>query len=115
MKQEKKRRTDIAAVQNQLMQDVLPMLMEKCESPLEAIYILASFAKNAALTMGLTAGQPPRKVIKACIAIFEERNYNDQALTAIASVMQQKIREKGVCDLKDAIAAVDEMKGTKAN
>lgn len=50
MKQEKKRRTDIEAVQNQLMQEVLPMLMEK-----------------------------------------------------------------GVCDLKDAIAAVDEMTGNKAN
>ena len=115
MKQKEKRKTDFVGIQNQLMQDVLPMLMEKCEGPLEAIYILASFAKNAALTMGITAGQPPKNVIKACIAIFEERNYNDQALTATAAVMQEKIKEKGVADLKDAIAAVDEITGTKGN
>ena len=115
MKQKEKQKTDFAGVQNQLMQAVLPMLMEKCGNPLEAICILTSFAKNAALTMGITAGQPPKNVIKACIAIFEERNYNDQALTAMAAMMQEKIKEKGVSDLNDAIAAVDEITGTKGN
>ena len=115
MKQKEKQKTDFAGVQNQLMQAVLPMLMEKCGNPLDAIYILASFAKNAALTMGITAGQPPRAVIKACIAIFEEMNYNDQVLTAVAAAMQERIRERGACDLKDAIAAVYEVTGTKGN
>ena len=52
-KQGKKKETDFGAVNSWLQENVLPMLMEKCASPLEAIYLLTSFTKNAALTIGV--------------------------------------------------------------
>ena len=109
-------KTDFSAVNRWLEENVLTMLMEKCESPLEAIFLLTSFAKNAALTIGLTAGLPPSKTIEACQAIFSEKNYNDKAMTAMAEVMAKKIKENGgVCDLEDAIAAVDEVARKEGN
>ena len=52
-KQGQKKETDFGAVSSWLEENVLPMLMEKCASPLEAIYLLTSFTKNAALTIGV--------------------------------------------------------------
>ena len=109
-------KTDFSAVNRWLEENVLTMLMEKCESPLEAIFLLTTFTKNAALTIGLTAGLPPSKTIEACQAIFSEKNYNDKAMTAMAEVMAKKIKENGgVCDLEDAIAAVDEVERKKGS
>lgn len=74
-KQGQKKETDFGAVNSWLEENVLPMLMEKCASPLEAIYLLTSFTKNAALTIGVAAGQPPKRVIAACKDIFDKKDY----------------------------------------
>ena len=109
-KKEKETKTDFGAVNRWLEENVLTMLMEKCESPLEAIFLLTTFAKNAALTIGVVAGLPPSKTIEACLTIFNEKDYNDTALTKVAEVTERKIKENGgVCDLDDAIAALDEV------
>jgi len=106
--------TDFNAINRWLEENVLTMLMEKCESPLEAIFLMTTFAKNAALAIGLTAGLPPSKTIEACLHIFNEKDYDDDALTAMAEVMAKKIKENdGVCDLEDAIATLDEFEGKK--
>lgn len=109
-KQGQKKETDFGAVNSWLEENVLPMLMEKCASPLEAIYLLTSFTKNAALTIGVAAGQPPKRVITACKDIFDKKDYAEEALTMMAALMAKKIEKNGgVADLSDAIDSVEEI------
>ena len=109
-KQGQKKETDFGAVNSWLEENVLPMLMEKCANPLEAIYLLTSFTKNAALTIGVAAGQPPKRVIAACKDIFDKKDYNEEALTMMAALMAEKIEKNGgVADLSDAIDSVEEI------
>lgn len=109
-KQGQRKETDFGAVNSWLEENVLPMLMEKCASPLEAIYLLTSFTKNATLTIGMAAGQPPKRVIAVCKDIFDKKNYDEKALTMMAALMAKKIEKNGgVADLSDAISAVDEI------
>ena len=109
-KQGQRKETDFGAVNRWLEENVLPMLNEKCASPLEAIYLLTSFTKNAALIIGVAAGQPPKRVIAACKDIFDMKNYDEKALTMMAALMAQKIEKNGgVADLSDAIDSVEEV------
>lgn len=108
--QGKRKETDFGEVSSWLEENVLPMLMEKCASPLEAICLLTSFTKNAALTIGVTAGQPPKRVIAACKDIFDKKDYAEEALTTMAALMAKKIEKNGgVADLSDAIDTVEEV------
>lgn len=113
-KREKKNGTDFGAVNSWLEENVLTMLQEKCSGPLEAIFLLTSFTKNAVLTIGVTAGQPPKSVIAACKDILDKKDYAEEALTMMASLMAKKIEQNGgVVDLSDAIAVLDEIKCKK--
>ena len=110
METNKKKETDFVGVSEWLEENVLPMLEEKCEGPLEAIYALTTFTKNAALTMSVLAGYPPKKTMDACKAIFDKKNYNDKGLTALAAIMAEKNKENGgIIDMIDAIGAIDEL------
>ena len=109
-KQAKKTKTDFGAVSSWLEENVLTMLMEKCASPLEAIYLLTSFTKNAALTIGVASGQPPKRVIAVCKDIFDKKDYAEEALTMMAALMAKKVEKNGgVADLDDAIDSVEEI------
>ena len=109
-KQGQKKETDFGADNSWLEENVLTMLNEKCASPREAIYLLTSFTKNAALTIGVAAGQPPKRVIAACKDIFDKKDYAQEALTMMAALMAEKIEKNGgVADLSDAIDSVDEV------
>ena len=102
--------TDFNTINRWLEENVLTMLMEKCASPLEAIFLLTSFTKNAVLTIGVSAGQPPKRVIAACKDIFDKKDYAEEALTMMAALMAKKIEQNGgVADLSDAIASVEEV------